>query len=111
VGEAIDFEAVRKSLLVSGVPESRISQAFMSGGGATWAMSREAQKLREDQKTDDVRVINMSAYIDWCNSEDCVEVLLHGLPRNIQWFQEIKQQLTLRRMMGPYARKTSSSGE
>lgn len=112
VGEAIDFEPVRKSLLASGVPESRISQAFLSGGGAAWVMSRDAQKLREDQKTNDVQVINMSAFIDWCNSDDCVEVLLHGLPRNIQWFQEIKQQLTMRRLMGPYAAyMTSSSGE
>ena len=106
--EAIDFEPVHKSLIQCGVPDSRIGQQFIGIGWDNVKVIRKSQG--EDKDWDQLTTINMSKFIEWCTSDDCIEVLFHGLPIKSQWFWEIKVQVQLRRALGPYARYLNKSG-
>lgn len=102
-GENVDFEPVRASLVSCGVPEALISQQFMG-----WMAYKDVEKLRKSQKevdmVTDLKVIDMDAFINWANSDAVVEVLFKGLPRNLEWFNEIPIQLKIRRALPPFAR-------
>jgi len=106
--EAVDFEPVHHSLIQCGVPESRIGQQFI---GIGWRDLETIQKSQGEKDWDQLKTINMSRFIDWCLSDDCIEVLFHGLPIKSQWFWEIKVQVQLRRALGPYARYLNKGGE
>jgi hypothetical protein len=105
--EAVDFEPVHRSLIQCGVPESRIGQQFI---GIGWGDVKAMQKSQGDKDWDQLTMINMSKFIEWCTSNDCIEVLFHGLPIKSEWFQEIKTQVQLRRALGPYARYLNQGG-
>lgn len=106
--EAVDFEPVHNSLIQCGVPESRIGQQFMSFGG-NWRDVEKIQTSQGEKDWDKLKMINMSKFIEWCLSDDCIEVLFHGLPIKSQWFWDIKVQVQLRRALGPYARYLNKS--
>jgi len=71
---------------------------------------KQIQKLAEEQDKDwgDLQLINMSGFIDFCNSPDAIEVLFHGLPRKLEWFNQIPMRLQLHKAMGPFARYLQS---
>jgi len=102
--ENMDFEPVRASLLSIGVPEARISQPLLWGDFGAMKRLDNFRKTQPEAKSGELKLIDMTGFINWCNSNDAVELMFRGLPKKLEWFNQIPVQMTLRRALGPYAR-------